>query len=194
MLPEWWDTATKRSQGQDRARTTGRSVKKSDRSAVETQAIRGPEQSERRQLPLNFSASLWNHTEYHLPKLKSLLHCNYYTLISLILLYFTLWFLLAFSDCSTNLNSKKGKITQKEKLIICLVPYNKQGLIRKQEERCQLRDSSGNSQWVTCFNQIQISLHCTVQRVKEETRQETQLLSQVSCNKQYKEDKEEKTH
>lgn len=33
-------TATKRSQGQDRARTTGRSVKKSDRSPVETQAMK----------------------------------------------------------------------------------------------------------------------------------------------------------
>lgn len=33
-------TASKRSQRQDRARTTRRSVKKSDRSAVETQAIK----------------------------------------------------------------------------------------------------------------------------------------------------------
>lgn len=33
-------TATKRSQGQDTARTTGRSIKKSDRSAVEIQAIK----------------------------------------------------------------------------------------------------------------------------------------------------------
>lgn len=32
--------ATKRSQGQDRARTTGRIVKKSDRLAVETQAVK----------------------------------------------------------------------------------------------------------------------------------------------------------
>lgn len=33
-------TATKRRQEQDRAGTTGRSVKKSDRSAIETQAIK----------------------------------------------------------------------------------------------------------------------------------------------------------
>lgn len=33
-------TATERSHGQDWARTTGRCVKKSDRSAVETQAIK----------------------------------------------------------------------------------------------------------------------------------------------------------
>lgn len=106
MLPGWWDsscvaTATERSQGQDRARTTGKSVKKSDRSAVEMQAIKEDLHRVRED---SYHLTFWQAPET--TKNTTYWSWNDYCIAIITLISLTLQLFLAFSDCSTNLNLK----------------------------------------------------------------------------------------